>query len=87
MRCSCCNEALTDYEVTLRHAVTKKFLEMCGNCLEDTNIPIQVRNDLLSEVDLDMVEDLLDGDDSDFYDVPDMISCAITHINCITIFC
>ena len=71
MRCSCCNEALTDYEVTLRHAVTKKFLEMCGNCLKDTNIPIQVRNDLLSEMDLDAVEELLDGDDADFYDEPE----------------
>ena len=71
MRCSCCNEALTDYEVTLRHAVTKKFLEMCGNCLKDTNIPIQVRNDLLSEMDLDAMEDLLDGDDAEFYDEPE----------------
>ncbi len=71
MRCSCCDAILSDYEVTLRHAVTKKFIEMCGNCLKDTNIPIQVRNDLLSEVDLDMVEDLLDGDDSDFYDEPE----------------
>jgi len=70
-RCGCCNEALTDYEVTLRHAVTKKFLEMCGNCLKDTNIPIQVRNDLLSEMDLDAVEELLDGDDTDFYDEPE----------------
>lgn len=71
MRCSCCNAVLTDYEVTLRHAVTKKFLEMCGNCLKDTNIPIQVRNDLLSEMDLDAVEELLDGDDADFYDEPE----------------
>ncbi len=71
MRCSCCNAVLTDYEVTLRHAVTKKFIEMCGNCLKDTNIPIQVRNDLLSEMDLDAVEELLDGDDSDFYDEPE----------------
>ena len=71
MRCTCCNAILTDYEVTLRHAVTKKFIEMCGQCLKDTNIPIQVRPDLLSEIDLDMVEDLLDGDDSDFYDEPE----------------
>lgn len=71
MRCSCCNTALTDYEVTLRHAVSKQFIEMCVLCLKDTEIPIQVRSDLLSEVDLDMVEELLDGDDSEFYEEPD----------------
>ena len=70
MRCLCCNTTLSDYEVTLRHAVTKKFIEMCGNCLKDTNIPVQVRSDLLSEVDLDMAETLLDGEDDCFYDEP-----------------
>lgn len=70
MRCICCNTALSDYEGTLRHAETKQYIEMCGACLKDTNIPLLVRNDLLSEVDLDMVESLLDGDDDDFYDEP-----------------
>ena len=70
MRCTCCNATLTDFEVTLRHAVTKKFIEMCSDCLKDTNIPLQVRNDLMREIDLDMVENLLDGDDDDFYDEP-----------------
>jgi hypothetical protein len=68
MRCTCCNATLTDYEVTLRHAVSKQFIEMCSLCLKDTEIPLQVRSDLLSEVDLDMVETLLDGDDAEFYD-------------------
>jgi hypothetical protein len=70
MRCTCCNATLTDYEVTLRHAVSKQFIEMCSGCLKDTEIPIQVRNDLMSGVDLDVVESLLDGDDDDFYDEP-----------------
>ena len=68
MRCTCCNATLTDYEVTLKHAVSKQFIEMCSSCLKDTNIPIEVRYDLMSEVDTDLVEELLDGDDGDFYD-------------------
>ena len=68
-RCLCCNADLTDSETTIRHAVTKKFLDTCMTCIRDIgNLPIQVRPDLLSEVDMDMVEDLLDGDDADFYD-------------------
>ena len=44
---------------------------MCSLCLKDTEIPLQVRSDLLSEVDLDMVETLLDGDDAEFYEEPE----------------
>lgn len=73
MKCVVCNADLTDSETTIRHAVTKKFLDTCMTCIKDIgNIPIQVRPDLMSEVDLDMVEDLLDGDDAEFYDdMPD----------------
>lgn len=73
MKCIVCNADLTDSETTIRHAVTKKFLDTCMVCIKDIgNIPIQVRPDLMSEVDLDMVEDLLDGDDAEFYDdMPD----------------
>ena len=69
MKCTVCGENLTDYEVTIRHAITKQFLDTCKKCIADIgNIPIQVRPDLLSEMDLDAVESLLDGDDEDFYD-------------------
>ncbi len=69
MKCTVCNADLSDYEMTIRHAVTKQFLDTCKKCLNDIgNIPIQVRPDLLSEMDLDAVENLLDGDDEDFYD-------------------
>lgn len=69
MKCTVCNADLSDYEMTIRHAVTKQFLDTCKKCIADIgNIPIQVRPDLLSEMDLDAVESLLDGDDEDFYD-------------------
>ena len=53
MRCQCCNTALNDYESTVRHGITREFLEMCSTCLKsvDAYIPIQVRHDLLSEDD------------------------------------
>ena len=72
MKCTVCGEILSDYEVTIRHAITKQFLDTCKKCLSDIgNIPIQVRADLLSEMDLDAIDSLLDGDDSDFYDESD----------------
>jgi hypothetical protein len=66
MRCQCCNEILTSYEATLRHAVTKKFVELCGVCLKEigSSIPLQVRNDLIGEADTDLV-DLLDTDEDE----------------------
>ena len=73
MRCQCCNASLNDFESTMRHAITKQFLEMCGTCLRtvDAYIPVQVRNDLLSDADTGSLDSLLDniedftGDDCD----------------------
>ena len=64
MRCICCNTALNDYESTVRHGITRQFLEMCSTCLKsvDAYIPIQVRHDLLSESDTSNGE-LLDDDE------------------------
>jgi len=64
MRCQCCNTALNDYESTVRHGITRQFLEMCSTCLRsvDAYIPLQVRNDLLSESDTGNGE-LLDDDE------------------------
>ena len=64
MRCICCNTALNDYESTVRHGITRQFLEMCSICLKsvDAYIPIQVRNDLLSENDTANAE-LIEDDD------------------------
>ena len=72
MRCICCNTALNDYESTVRHGITRQFLEMCSVCLKsvDAYIPIQVRNDLLSENDTANGE-LIEDDDSYIEDYED----------------
>jgi hypothetical protein len=57
----------------MRHAITREFLEMCSTCIRtvDAYIPVQVRNDLLSDADTGNLESLLDniddyeGDDCD----------------------
>lgn len=46
MRCDCCNKNLSDYEATLRHAVTNEFMNTCNKCLEGLDIPVRGRPDL-----------------------------------------
>ena len=46
MKCSCCDRFLSDYESTLRHAVTQEFMDICQKCLEDLDIPVIGRPDL-----------------------------------------
>jgi len=75
MRCICCNAALNDYESTVRHGITRQFLEMCSTCLKsvDAYIPIQVRHDLISEGDTgngELLDD--DGDYIEDYDNDDV---------------
>jgi len=62
MRCQCCNTTLNDYESTMRHAITKQFVNTCSPCLNAMGdvIPLQVRNDLLSENDMGNVDSLWD---------------------------
>jgi len=74
MRCTCCNAALNDYESTIRHGITRQFLEMCSTCLKsvDAYIPIQVRHDLLSESDIESVELLEDDNYNESYDDSDI---------------
>lgn len=40
MRCYCCNNILTDYETSLRHAETLEYQDTCLKCLQDLNIPV-----------------------------------------------
>lgn len=49
----------------MRHAISKQFIELCGTCLKtiDAFIPVQVRNDLLSESDTNTVDTLWDNID------------------------
>jgi hypothetical protein len=70
MRCSCCNESLSDYEVTIRHAITKQFIEMCSICLKNSGIPVQIRPDLMGEIDT-ALEDLVDDYEDISEEVPD----------------
>ena len=53
MKCELCNENLSDYESTMRHAITKAFVNTCQTCLNAMGdvIPLQVRHDLLTEQD------------------------------------
>lgn len=62
MRCQCCNTMLTDYEATIKHAITRKYLEICSDCLKtiEAHIPIQVRQDLMAESDTALSESLVD---------------------------
>lgn len=62
MRCQCCNTMLTDYEATIKHAITRKYLEICSDCLKtiEAHIPIQVRQDLMAESDTALTDSLID---------------------------
>jgi hypothetical protein len=53
----------------MRHAITKQFVEVCMVCMKtiDAYIPLQVRNDLLSEHDTGNVDSLRD-DVEDYID-------------------
>lgn len=57
MRCSCCNKRLSDYETTLKHAVTGAYLDTCLDCLSeiahDVPMPVKARKDLIPNMDID----------------------------------
>ena len=54
MRCTCCNKNLSDYETTLKHAVTGAYLDTCLNCLSEiayqTPMPVKGRHDLIQSI-------------------------------------
>ena len=56
MRCSCCNKRLSDYETTLKHAVTGEYLDTCMDCLSDiahdVPLPVKARKDLIADMDI-----------------------------------
>lgn len=63
-RCQCCNKRLSDYELTLRHAMTNEFMDTCMDCLSEIaeSVPLMVkgRKDLLVNV-----EDHTDSGDNE----------------------
>jgi hypothetical protein len=74
MRCKSCNEALTDYEATIRSVYTRDYLNMCKTCLESikTDVVAVGNVGLMSEDTLDDA-DGLDGlldlfHDDDYFD-------------------
>lgn len=66
MHCSCCDRLLTEFESTRRNANTFQFIDLCKVCFEDVKpfVPTIDRKDLISEADLDEIED--DDPDTDF---------------------
>ena len=59
MHCVNCDRLLSDFEATRKHAITFQFLDLCKVCFEDvkTIIPTIDRKELMTEQDLDEIED------------------------------
>ncbi len=66
MHCTACDKLLTDYEATRKDAHTFKFIDLCKVCFEDIKPFVAVidRKDLITEQDLDTIDDDLDTDPS-----------------------
>lgn len=67
MRCSCCNKRLSDYETTLKHAVTGSYFDTCLSCLSeiahDVPMPVKARKDLIPDMDIhDDIDELTDAE-------------------------
>lgn len=71
MRCSCCNKRLSDYETTLKHAVTGAYLDTCLDCLSeiahDVPMPVKARKDLIPDMDIKEDVDELSEDEYNRY--------------------
>jgi hypothetical protein len=66
MRCQSCDQLLTAYESTLKNATTYKYFDLCKTCFEDIKPFVSVidRKDLITEQDLDTIDDDMDTGDS-----------------------
>ena len=66
MHCTACDKLLTDYEATRKDAHTFKFIDLCKVCFEDIKPFVAVidRKDLITEQDLDTIDDDMDTDSS-----------------------
>ena len=64
MHCTACDKLLTDYEATRKDAHTFKFIDLCKVCFEDIKPFVAVidRKDLITEQDLDTIDDDMDID-------------------------
>jgi len=66
MHCTACDRLLTEFESTRRNANTFQFIDLCKVCFEDVKafVPTIDRKDLISEADLDTIDDDMDTGDS-----------------------
>lgn len=66
MHCTACDKLLTAYESTLKNATTYKYFDLCKTCFEDIKPFVSVidRKDLITEQDLDTIDDDMDTDSS-----------------------
>lgn len=76
MRCICCDKRLSDYESTLKHAVTGAYFDTCLDCLSeianDVPMPVQARKDLVPHMDIsDNVDELTEQEYNNFKDIAD----------------
>jgi len=74
MHCRACDRLLTEYQATLKNAVTGQYMDLCKVCLEDIKPFVKLidRKDLITEADLDdePEDDNQDtGDSIDFEDI------------------
>ena len=55
MHCRACDKLLTEYQATLKNAVTGQYFDLCKGCFEDIRPFVKVldRKDLITEADLD----------------------------------
>lgn len=63
MHCRACDKLLSEYQSTLKNAVTGEYFDLCKGCFEDIKPFVKVidRKDLISEADLDD-DDMEDAD-------------------------
>jgi hypothetical protein len=67
MHCRACDKLLTEYQATLKNAVTGQYMDLCKVCLEDLKPFVKLidRKDLITEADLDdepLSDDMDTGD-------------------------
>lgn len=71
MRCGCCDRRLSDYESTLKHAVTGAYLDTCLDCLSEiaheVPLPVKARKDLVPDMDIDREVDELTNEEYNNY--------------------
>jgi len=82
MHCTACDKLLTDYEATRKDAHTFKFIDLCKTCFEDIKPFVAVidRKDLITEQDLDTIEDDMDTGDS-LEDIDALYSYVVDSID------